>query len=194
MRSIRHPHLLTFYGAGVDSKSRAYLVTELMSGSLRDMLRDTSIELPWFTRLTFASEIAHGMSYLHERSMVHRDLKADNCFVDSKSMHVKVADFGTGHISARMENKGGNRLVKRFSLDSKGGDRPVKRLSSSSLEPRPIDTAHAVDITRTMSIGGGSLLWMAPERLLADQGQRVNESDAKAGDVYRYSTPERSLT
>lgn len=29
MRSIRHPHLLTFYGAGVDRNNRAYLVREV---------------------------------------------------------------------------------------------------------------------------------------------------------------------
>ena len=33
MRSIRHPHLLIFYGAGVDHNKRAFLVTELMQGS-----------------------------------------------------------------------------------------------------------------------------------------------------------------
>jgi serine/threonine protein kinase len=170
MRSIRHPHLLTFYGAGVDSDSRAYLVTELMSGSLRSTLLDASVELPWFTRLTFASDVAHGMSYLHERGMVHRDLKADNCFLDGKSMRVKVADFGTGHISARMANK--------------GLDRPVKRFSGTFLKSRSLDTSTRA-ATRTMSTGGGSLLWMAPERLLAATEERVNETDAKAGDVYR---------
>ena len=33
MRSIRHPHLLIFYGAGVNHEKRAFLVTELMEGA-----------------------------------------------------------------------------------------------------------------------------------------------------------------
>jgi serine/threonine protein kinase len=71
-----------------------------MSGSLKTMLRDLSIPLSWRVRLTFAYDISRGMSYLHEHGMLHRDLKADNCFVDNKTMRVKVADFGTGHVSA----------------------------------------------------------------------------------------------
>jgi serine/threonine protein kinase len=80
MRSCRHPHILTFYGAGVDRESRAFLVTELMTnGSLKPLLRNHSRPLSWLTRLGFAKDIAQGMNYLHELGNIHRDLKADNC-------------------------------------------------------------------------------------------------------------------
>jgi hypothetical protein len=75
MRSIRSPNLLTFYGAGVDEQSRAFLVTELMQGSLKDVLLDRSTALDWDTRLRIAEDVAKGMNYLHLRGAVHRDLK-----------------------------------------------------------------------------------------------------------------------
>jgi hypothetical protein len=75
MRSIRSPNLLTFYGAGVDDQSRAFLVTELMQGSLKDVLLDRSTALDWDTRLRIAEDVAKGMNYLHLRGAVQRDLK-----------------------------------------------------------------------------------------------------------------------
>jgi serine/threonine protein kinase len=100
--------------------------------------------------------------------MVHRDLKADNCFVDDKLMRVKVADFGTGHISARMQSTEVTPV-------------PAKRPFPVSFMPRSRpDETRAV--SKSMSTGGGSLLWMAPERLT---GRRVSVVEAHAGDVYR---------
>jgi serine/threonine protein kinase len=61
MRSCRHPHVLTFYGAGIDTDHRAFLVTELMSCSLKPMLRDRKRPLDWATRITFTVDIAKGM-------------------------------------------------------------------------------------------------------------------------------------
>lgn len=77
MRSIRHPHLLTFFGAGVDKKSRAFLVTEIMQWSLKPLLRDATRELDWATRLSFASDIAKGMRSVTPVAVVtHSHLRA----------------------------------------------------------------------------------------------------------------------
>ena len=46
MRSIRHPHILLFYGAGFLPNGHPFLVTELMErGSLFGILHDTKIAL-----------------------------------------------------------------------------------------------------------------------------------------------------
>lgn len=89
LRSMRHPHIITFFGAGVDSENRAYLVTELMHSELTLHLRNSSQTLHWALRIQFAADVASGMEYLHSIDVIHRDLKADNCFVDS-TLRVKV--------------------------------------------------------------------------------------------------------
>jgi len=166
MRSIRHPHVLTFYGAGVDTQSRAFLVTELMKGSLKTLLRDRAVRLDWSARLTFALDAARGMKYLHDKGAVHRDLKADNCFVDD-AMRVKVADFGTGRLTAQMQDRQSENEQPR-----KGGGATVLSRAGSAVAGR------------TLSKGVGSLLWMAPEAL---RGSRVREGQATALDVYSFA-------
>jgi serine/threonine protein kinase len=83
MKSVRHPNVLSFFGAGVNQHERPYLVTELMPmGSLRSLLVDGRRKLRWAARLQFISDIAEGMRYLHESvGTVHRDLKVCDVLV-----------------------------------------------------------------------------------------------------------------
>ncbi len=62
--------------------------------------------LPLVQVLKIAAEVARGMDYLHQRKIIHRDLKAANLLMDEHDI-VKIADFGvariietTGHMTA----------------------------------------------------------------------------------------------
>eukprot|EP00035_Acanthoeca_spectabilis_P000686 m.74928 g.74928 ORF g.74928 m.74928 type:complete len:1145 (-) comp10359_c0_seq1:117-3551(-) len=135
LRSTRHPHVLVFYGAGVNVEGSTFLVTELMiQGSLKALLRDTNRSLGWTDRVQFAGDIAAGMRYLHSKEIVHLDLKADNCFVD-EACRVKVGDLGTGRI--------------------------ISVISPDEMGPRALHNVGG----RSLTQGIGSLLWMAPEAL-----------------------------
>ena len=66
MRALRHPHIVYFYGCGVD-QSTSFLVLEYMArGSLDQILKDTTIDLPWELRIRFARDASSGMKFLHE--------------------------------------------------------------------------------------------------------------------------------
>jgi len=78
------------------------LVIEYMSGgNLWRLLLDVDIVLHMDLRLRMCSEIANGISFLHNFSekhrLVHGDLKPDNVLL-TKDLQCKVADFGGANI------------------------------------------------------------------------------------------------
>ena len=105
MHMMRHPNIVQLYGASLTPE--VCLVLELAThGSLADMLeKDGAPTEPsmWMERLTFAVEIAKGLTYLHEVCKVlHRDVKSGNVLLfDGGSGRVaKLSDFGFAFVKA----------------------------------------------------------------------------------------------
>jgi serine/threonine protein kinase len=93
LNSLRHPNVLELYGYSVDSKGYQYIVTEFMDkGSLDGLLYGNKLR-NFETKIKSLLEIALGMSFLHERSIIYRDLKPQNILVNEKGV-CKICDFG----------------------------------------------------------------------------------------------------
>lgn len=93
LRGVFHPHIVQLMGIVRHGKD-VFIITEYVAGgSLRSILKDESIPLSWARRLSFATDIALAMAYLHHRNILHRDLKSANLLVD-EAWRVKVCDFG----------------------------------------------------------------------------------------------------
>jgi serine/threonine protein kinase len=98
--ALHHPNVVRLIGISCSPDLDLYLVAELMHrGSIRDVLDSKKENLRWDIRLKLLIDAAKGMSYLHSRSVIHRDLKPRNLLV-SKNWVCKVADFGASTISA----------------------------------------------------------------------------------------------
>ncbi|XP_036341431.1 LIM domain kinase 1-like [Rhagoletis pomonella] len=97
LRSLHHKNVLRFIGVLYKDK-KLHLVTEYIAGgSLKELIHDSGLPLTWPQRISFAKDIACGMSYLHRMNIIHRDLNSLNCLVrEDKS--VIVADFGLARI------------------------------------------------------------------------------------------------
>ena len=94
MAKLRHPNVLRLLGVCVNSHGALTIVTDLMPrGSLFQLLHERGAPPPLPTLLGVLRDAARGMAYLHERQVVHRDLKSQNLLVDW-DWSVRVADFG----------------------------------------------------------------------------------------------------
>ncbi|VAH99652.1 unnamed protein product [Triticum turgidum subsp. durum] len=64
----------------------------LPKGCLADYLSDASCGLPWTTRYQIIKGVCEGLHYLHQRRIIHMDLKPRNVLLDD-NMTPRIADF-----------------------------------------------------------------------------------------------------
>jgi serine/threonine protein kinase len=103
LKRIRHPNIVAYYDY-METKDRLYIITErLEGGELFDYISNNG---PLTEDL--ACQILYGVfsavAYLHERGVVHRDIKAENLifFRDSyNQVSLKLIDFGFSTIVDR---------------------------------------------------------------------------------------------
>ncbi|SPN79254.1 5'-nucleotidase/apyrase [Brazilian cedratvirus IHUMI] len=89
--NLDHANVVKMLGLVIHER---LIVMELVKkGSLRNVLLDHSIKLPWNLRIFLLKGAAMGLKYLHDNDIVHRDVKSSNLLVD-EYWNVKVADFG----------------------------------------------------------------------------------------------------
>ncbi|GER27460.1 mitogen-activated protein kinase kinase kinase [Striga asiatica] len=91
LSQFEHENIVQYYGTKKD-ESNLYIFLELVTkGSLLSLyqkynLRDSQVS-------AYTRQILHGLKYLHDRNVVHRDIKCANILVDTNGL-VKLADFG----------------------------------------------------------------------------------------------------
>lgn len=88
---LDHPFILKFIP--VEKKSRPYLVTELLRGCTLALLLDVKRPLPEKDALRITSLICDALQHMHERGVVHRDLKPGNIMV-CRDRSIRIMDFG----------------------------------------------------------------------------------------------------
>eukprot|EP01036_Dinobryon_divergens_P024042 gene24042-32456_t len=71
-------------------KAKVFIVMEYHErGTLREVLR---CKLSWHDKIMLARDIANGLMYIHEKKLIHRDIKTENILISEK-MHAYICDF-----------------------------------------------------------------------------------------------------
>ncbi|KIY96202.1 Serine/threonine-protein kinase HT1 [Monoraphidium neglectum] len=119
MRKVRHKNVVQFIGA-CTRKPNLCIVFEYMSnGSVYDWVRREG-PLKLSQVLKVGLEVSRGMDYLHQRKIIHRDLKAANLLLDDNGT-VKIADFGVARIIETSGHMTAETGTYRW-VDGPGGD------------------------------------------------------------------------
>lgn len=98
--SLEHPNIVELLDAGREETGEHYLVLEWVNEDLPGRL---SGAIPGFDDFvsTIALPLASALSFAHERSIVHRDVKPTNVLVTPEG-YPKLADFGISKLKSSL--------------------------------------------------------------------------------------------
>ena len=99
LASIAGAHVITFYEAFVDADI-LYIITEFAThGDLLGYLKNAKRkgQVPEATVWSLFIQMCLGVQSLHDKNILHRDLKAANVFMFSNS-YLKLGDFGVSKV------------------------------------------------------------------------------------------------
>lgn len=120
-QQLDHPNVTKFVGASMGtsnlrvplnnsshdvqpslpSRACCVVVEYISGGTLKQFLiRNRRKKLPFKVVIRLALDLARGLSYLHSKKIVHRDVKTENMLLDTQRT-VKIADFGVARVEAQ---------------------------------------------------------------------------------------------
>ncbi|XP_025929477.1 serine/threonine-protein kinase Nek5 [Apteryx rowi] len=95
LAKMKHANIVTFYTT-LQEKNKLYIVMEYCDGG--DLMKRINMQhgvlfdedqiLDWFV------QIALGLKHIHDRKILHRDVKAQNIFLSNNGKVAKLGDFG----------------------------------------------------------------------------------------------------
>ncbi|KAF2212318.1 hypothetical protein CERZMDRAFT_41382 [Cercospora zeae-maydis SCOH1-5] len=98
LKDLKHENIVRYLGSNSDETHLNIFLEYVAGGSVATMLQNYG-SLPEGLVANFVRQILQGLSYLHSKDIIHRDIKGANILVDNKGT-VKISDFG---ISKRVE-------------------------------------------------------------------------------------------
>lgn len=94
-------------GAAVPNERCVVVVEFQHGGTLKTLLfKHRDKKLPYKKIIQLALDLARGLSYLHSKKIMHRDVKAENMLLDRKKT-LKIADFGVARVEAQDDDMTG---------------------------------------------------------------------------------------
>ncbi|KAF2313541.1 hypothetical protein GH714_011563 [Hevea brasiliensis] len=119
--NLTHPNVSQFIGAVLGTSEIKFqnhsgqigmpvnlccLVTDYQpGGTLKSYLvKNRKRKLPFEKFMQLSLDLARGLSYLHSKNIVHRDVKTENLILD-KNQALKITDFGVARVEALNPNE-----------------------------------------------------------------------------------------
>ncbi|HQO08670.1 MAG TPA: serine/threonine-protein kinase [Clostridiales bacterium] len=108
---LKHPNIISVYDLDVYKETDTYFFTmEFVEGM---NLTTAFPELSYKEKLEILLQIARGLNYIHNRHIIHFDIKTDNIFLikEKNSYKAKIMDFGLANFAEDFAGKVRGTLV-----------------------------------------------------------------------------------
>lgn len=167
LQGMHHPHIVQYLGTSSDETHLNIFLEYVPGGSIAAMLKQYNTFPEPLTR-NFTRQILDGLSYLHSRNIIHRDIKGANILVDNRGA-VKISDFGVSK-------------------------QTTSGLQNPSLASGPVGPLGPAGTRTSLQ---GSVFWMAPE-VVRQTGQSIKSDIWSVGclivEMFTGSRPFPSMT
>lgn len=94
---LEHANIINYHTSYIHGECIYWIMDYCDGGTLRErislyekQMKSIDENLVWYWGL----QILQGIYYIHQKRLVHRDLKPDNIFIDGKWGRCKIGDFG----------------------------------------------------------------------------------------------------
>ncbi|KAJ9665064.1 Protein kinase of the Mitotic Exit Network [Coniosporium apollinis] len=92
LKNLNHPNIVKYHGYAKDSEFLHIILEYCENGSLHSICKNFG-KFPENLVALYMSQVLHGLLYLHEQGVIHRDIKGANILTTKEGL-VKLADFG----------------------------------------------------------------------------------------------------
>lgn len=124
--SLKNPHIVSIYDVFEENGTAYYVMEYLNNGSLINLVKKQG-PLPEADAIKYITQIGEALSYLHERSFLHLDVKPSNILFNDDGETVLI-DFG---ISKHYDETGGQTSTTPVGISK--GYAPIEQYQQGSI-------------------------------------------------------------
>ncbi|KAB0397991.1 hypothetical protein E2I00_018132, partial [Balaenoptera physalus] len=99
LAKMKHPNIVTFFSS-FQENNRLFIVMEYCDGGdlMKRIRRQRGVLLSEDQILSWFVQISLGLKHIHDRKILHRDIKTQNIFLSKNGMVAKLGDFGIARV------------------------------------------------------------------------------------------------
>jgi len=93
MKDYNHENIVEMYSSFIVADELWVVMEYLVGGSLTDIVTRTGLKMKEYQIATVCKSVLRALVYLHEKGVIHRDIKSDCILLDDEG-RIKLSDFG----------------------------------------------------------------------------------------------------